>query len=250
LLRGEIQVLIWLASYPRSGNTLVRLVLEREFGCHTCSVYREGDSGNVPQIADLVSLTSADLVAQAIDLDEDIHFVKTHEVAASDTFPAIYVVRDGRDATVSFAHFLIDFEIGHDERYPELHYWQTLQEIITNERYGGWSRNVQSWLHRPGTVVIKFEELIIQPVETVREALSRLPCEVPMRTGQGEGIAPFEQLHRNSPRLFRTGASGNWQTDMDDLLQELFWQHHGSTMDAFEYPRAASPALLRKPYDR
>jgi hypothetical protein len=240
LCQFEAQVLIWLASYPRSGNTLLRLVLEREFAYHTCSLYRERTPETGPELADLVDLTSAKLVANAIDKDEDIHFVKTHELATDDAFPAIYVVRDGRDAMVSFAHFLIDFVIGKSEHDPEVQYWQTLQELLTTtERYGGWSQNVQSWLHRPGTVLVKFEELIDQPVECARDALRRLHIEP--RTGRGhEGLVPFEQLQRESPRFFRTGASGNWRTDMDDLLESLFWEQHGATMDELGYARTRS----------
>ena len=239
-------MLIWLASYPRSGNTLSRLVLEREFGYPTCSLYREPGAEDIPEIADLVDLTSVDVVARAIDMDADIHFVKTHELATDDAFPAIYVVRDGRDAMVSFAHFLIDFEIGNNGHDPNVHYWQTLQELITTTQpYGGWSQNAQSWLHRPGTVLVKFEELIGQPVEAIRKALRELQVE-PRTTkgGRGERFVSFEQLHRESPHFYRTGASGTWRTDMDDLLEQLFWQEHGGTMDALGYPRTPAQAPL------
>ena len=56
---------------------------------------------------------------QAIDADPEVHFLKTHELASDDDgYPSIYVVRDGRDAVVSFAHYLIDFVVGRDESAP------------------------------------------------------------------------------------------------------------------------------------
>ena len=36
-------MIVWLASYPRSGNTFLRLVLHRLFGVPTYSVYEDHD---------------------------------------------------------------------------------------------------------------------------------------------------------------------------------------------------------------
>ncbi len=36
-------MIVWLASYPRSGNTFLRLVLHRLFGVPTYSVYEDDD---------------------------------------------------------------------------------------------------------------------------------------------------------------------------------------------------------------
>lgn len=230
-------MLIWLASYPRSGNTFLRLVLERQFAYHTSSIYRERPTGNTPDIVDLVELTSVERVRRVIDADEHLHFVKNHELAAADPSPAIYLVRDGRDAMVSFAHFLIDFVIGTDAQAdPGTHYWQTLHGLITTTEYfGGWTNNVQSWLSRPNTVVVTFEELIRDPVGVTRAALHRLNLEPAALTG--DSVASFEQLHRESPRFFRTGRAGNWRTEMDDRLHALFWHEHGATMDRLGFPR-------------
>jgi hypothetical protein len=157
-------------------------------------------------------LTSVDVLAKAIDQADGVHFVKTHELATDDVFPAIYVVRDGREALVSLAHFLIDSEIGNIGHDTAVHYWQTLHELITtNERYVGWSQKVQSWLHRPRTALVKFEELVKKPVEVVREALHKLQIDPRTERSPGQSVASFDELHRESPRFFRAGASGTWQ---------------------------------------
>ena len=39
----EHDVIVWLASYPRSGNTFLRIVLHRLYGVPTYSVYDDDD---------------------------------------------------------------------------------------------------------------------------------------------------------------------------------------------------------------
>jgi hypothetical protein len=231
-------MLIWLASFPRSGNTLVRLVLEREFGLHTCSLYPEADDAGSVGISDLVAAASVEAVCQVIESDPEVHFVKTHETATKDASPAVYVVRDGRDALVSFAHYLIDFVIGIDERNPEIQFWQTLQELIAStDRFGGWSQNVMSWLNRPQTFVVKYEELILDPKQVTANIVDALGLDV--STGSLELIPSFEQLKQQAPRFYRRGNSGAWKDEMDVVLQDLFWREHGETMDLLGYERAS-----------
>jgi hypothetical protein len=98
-------MIVWLASYPRSGNTFLRALIARAFRTNTLSVYSE-DRKTVCELALTQSgaESSSSVTAAQIDelrADSNIHFVKTHELAA--TLPSydycVYLVRDGRDAT-------------------------------------------------------------------------------------------------------------------------------------------------------
>ena len=60
-MRQEVDLLIWLASYPRSGNTLLRMILERDFGYHTCSIYREHEDDDRIELANLFAITARQL---------------------------------------------------------------------------------------------------------------------------------------------------------------------------------------------
>src|SRR5437879_528140 len=84
-----------LASYPRSGNTFFRVILSHRYGLtvHT----------DRPPPAEWGKIG---LVAGA---GEPL-FYKTHGLPeAGDTRPAVYIVRDGRDALVSYAHFTLAY---------------------------------------------------------------------------------------------------------------------------------------------
>jgi hypothetical protein len=135
---------VWLASYPKSGNTWVRAVLHalrepgltadrgrsrrrREPGDVDLDALGAGpiSSGRI-HVDQLLGFSSSDLTPDEIDqvrpacdraVEErlrGVHFRKihdrlhaadgTHIVAADATRAAVYVVRDPRDVAVSFAH--------------------------------------------------------------------------------------------------------------------------------------------------
>jgi hypothetical protein len=80
---------IRVASYPRSGNTFLRIVLHRRYGIRTSTVY---------DVDGVAARLGPDSVGYA-DVSE---FVKTHRPRdPADEDPAICLIRDGRDAVVS-----------------------------------------------------------------------------------------------------------------------------------------------------
>ena len=98
-------MLIWLASYPRSGNTYLRLLLSKTFGVTTWSVYDH--DRNTDRVFERASgqaqptFTSSHALCDAAANSPDPCFVKTHELPEpGDTHPAVYLLRDGRAAVV------------------------------------------------------------------------------------------------------------------------------------------------------
>jgi hypothetical protein len=91
----------------------------------------------------------------------DLHFVKTHEMPGADEHPAICLVRDGRDALVSYAQFLLDTEQKAPKEQRSHLFARTLHDLIaTNRGFGGWSANVLAWTARKApTVFLRYEDL-------------------------------------------------------------------------------------------
>ncbi len=82
--------MIWIASFPRSGNTFVRNILHEVYGLESSEYHQEEDYH-----------LDANYVSYP--------FVKTHllpsQLDPSDPdIKAVYIVRDGRDTMVSIAH--------------------------------------------------------------------------------------------------------------------------------------------------
>ena len=70
--------------------------------------------------------------------DSGMHIVKTHDLPNGDTSPASVLIRDGRDAVVSYAHHALKTEQGIEQPGREL-FEATLKQLIIGDNFGGWS---------------------------------------------------------------------------------------------------------------
>jgi len=193
--------IVWLASYPKSGNTWLRVFLYqlmRIMGGHP----REDDEINkldrssgyesqlfglfeqflekpldqasrmeVMSVRALVHLTVADRM-------KGIALLKTHNLLGElDGMPtvnltasagAIYVVRDPRDVALSLAKHLgssVDQAIT-VMRTPTFATDNKKENAF--ELWGSWSQHVRSWAMEPNEVVlvVRYEDLLDKPTET------------------------------------------------------------------------------------
>ena len=147
-MKGEVENadIIWLASYPRSGNTFLRTVLWHSFGLRSASVYPDDLGGN-SALEEYVGHIEHGPELQARLQENSGLLVKTHEYA-KDNKPAIYVIRDGRAACVSLWKF-------RNGKLP-------LEAVIEGQHmFGTWSSHVESWSPwtRPNTLLLEYEEL-------------------------------------------------------------------------------------------
>jgi Sulfotransferase domain len=229
-------MIIWLASYPRSGNTMARIVCHKVYGLLSYSLYEERPWENGHE--NLASVMgSAGQVTEA-GLDElrrrpERCLVKTHGLPLDDS-PALCLIRDGRDALVSYAHFIRTYEAGMAQRFT---FEQMLRLLITSrDHFGGWSDNIKAWRTRTGTVIwLRYEDLIRAPQAQLERVLRQL----------GVGPSPtdgppvdFADLNRRWPEFFRKGKIGSWREEMNEELHELFWRHHHEPMRWFGYRRS------------
>jgi hypothetical protein len=234
-----LRMIVWLASFPRSGNTMVRILLHKVYGQPSYSLYEERPGEG---FAD--TMGSAGQIAED-GLDELRRrpgpcFVKTHGFPLDES-PALCLVRDGRDALVSYAHFLLAYE-------PDAWSWHTFDDVLrvlveSPDYYGGWTGNVLAWHERTAsapTVWLRYEDLVADPTGRLEAALSRLGVAV---RPTGEPPVAFDELHSRWPDFFRSGRPDAWRDEMDDELCELFWRSHDEPMRLFGYSRWATSSL-------
>ena len=240
-------MIVWLASYPRSGNTFLRMLLLSLYGWKTHAGYDPV----------FVSLEASETVGhvvlreplEALDADDRVHFVKTHDLPR-DNRPAIYLVRDGRDALVSFARYLRSFPqarppvrraaaalrsfVGGDDSFDA-----ELRRLIESRRpFGGWSHNVLAWTdgrHRGRTFPIRYEDLRADPHGWVQRGLEAVGVRADPRPGAT--LPDFSALQAKWPGFFRKGRVGSWREEMSPALHELFWGRHAEAMRRFAYRR-------------
>ena len=223
--------MIWLASFPRSGNTFFRIVMHEVYGLES-------------------SAFQLDPIKQKQDY-ADYPIVKTHvlpeQLKPSDpSIPVVYLVRDGRDAVVSMAHHTKDIV------KPGTDYHENLKAIILarhNTHFGGWGKNVLTWLKR-ADLVIRFEDLITKPIATVEKLRAvmdlpdpnpeKLPTfddlrEKPIPYGPNKKKGDTEDYGEKKMKFFRRGIAGAWKDELPLAYQEMFWFINGKAMRALGY---------------
>jgi hypothetical protein len=234
-------MIIWLASYPRSGNSLASLALKHLFGYETRTIYSDAAREEVVEIQRFLGDPVSESELRQIDRANKPFFVKTHELPTDDEHPALYLVRDGRDAMVSYAHYILQTEqdvptVGDRETFLRV-----LSELImTDGHFGGWSSHVLAWTCRKiPTVAVRFEDIVLDPGQVLARTLADIGQ---LRIAPNGGSLPsFEDLHRAFPWFFRHGRTGAWKSEMPEILHQLFWRRHSEAMAAFDY-RAESSA--------
>lgn len=225
-------MIYWVASYPRSGNTLLRLILKSMFNI---SVYESEEVDpeivkNFPSMRDRVGSKVAgspwaEFCASARSSTEPV-FIKTHKIP-EDGDAAIFVIRDGRAALDSYLDF----------RHNILHqeYATLLRLIVGDDYYGDWSAFCRSATRYPqdSALVLRFEDLLAN-TETV---VSKIASFTGITPGKQMWNNPFRELNKEMPAFFRKGQH-IWQRD------ESAWTHqeefafallHGEMMEELGY---------------
>src|SRR5687767_1434867 len=216
---------VWLSSFPRSGNTFARMLLHQLFGLATHSIYEGSESGRDDQnethgLGTLFRFVPQQEMFRWLDQDNYVHFVKTHESAPADRYPSIVVVRDGRDAYVSYTRLLLTYERGL-ETYSRAAFDDALEQLMMDDGFwGGWSGNVQSWLDRDNVALVHYEELVKAPIDTLQKAAKKLGIDL-APTSDSAAMPTFQDLSQRLPQFFRHGKAGAWRSEMSPRMQEL-----------------------------
>ncbi|NBW74168.1 MAG: hypothetical protein EBR34_00040 [Sphingomonadaceae bacterium] len=202
---------MWLASYPRSGNTFLRVLLNAGFGTKVGSKYDEDYSAFSEAFGTALGRASPDL----------FRIVKTHDIE-TDAQPAIYIVRDGRAAIVSYYHYCRRFE-----------FERSLESIIDGQTpFGSWSSHFGGWNpgRRGNTLLLRFEEVVARPEEAI-EQLAEFLGTTPTGGFKGD----FAKLQKTSPDFFRSGSNAKNSAELTAEQLKQFDALHGDLMHELGY---------------
>jgi aryl sulfotransferase len=227
----DIKKIIWLASYPKSGNTWFRAFLT--------ALLRPDDpnpdiNNMVPstiassrQLFDeLTGVSSADLSPDEIERlrprvyrqnaleSDELVYHKIHDawsllpdgeplVPGDVTKGVIYIIRNPLDVAVSFAHHLetdIDKTIAimNNPGYSFCDRTDRLSNQL-RQRLLTWSGHVRSWTKESGlpVLVLRYEDMSCQPVETFSSAVSFIGLKsTPMEIRTALDLCDFARLKK------------------------------------------------------
>lgn len=207
----SLQRIIWLASFPKSGNTWTRYFLAQYFM----------PKGEKPGINELKKFTLADVRQDFFDqasgapyngttFDQWLsirpkvlrllaqarpghHFVKTHcqiqrvgdidVITPEVTAAAIYIIRNPFDVALSYArHLSMDVDAAID-RMADPQSLNTTPTMIF-EMLGRWDDHIKSWISAPGLPlhVMRYEDMVDETEAAFRGLLTYL--KAPIQDGQ------------------------------------------------------------------
>lgn len=216
--------IVWLASYPKSGNTWLRaflanLIADRPQPLPLAELpdYCE-DEARADHYARLAGRPAEDLsVAELCALRPAVHeliaaaapgtvLVKTHNLWGGFeghplhnpkvTAGGVYVVRNPLDVAVSMTHHFglgvdeaIDFLGNEDTATASDHRW-------AGQVLGSWSSHVESWagIEHPNFLTVRYEDLLEKPAKTFARIARLLGVADRARIERAIGHASFQTL--------------------------------------------------------
>ena len=197
-------MIIWLASFPKSGNTWMRaflssyLYLDLDKENFTFNLLKKIERfPNLNQLNNIGIKPKSFLdVAKSwiptqnhINLNNKINLLKTHQAFgnfenfpftdSNNTLGAIYLVRDPRDVLISYSKHMkqsidktLDLVLEDDSKG---NLFEGKNSVI-GEMRGSWSQHYNSWKYSnlKEKIIIKYEDLINNPFDTFSKAISHL----------------------------------------------------------------------------
>ena len=187
-------MIIWLASYPKSGNTWLRMFLKSYFqksGSKFKLDKKQDDdfkSAGFPDYKDLEDLKidynefseivkNWEAIQDYINLNNRTNFLKTHSSMCTigpykfttnrNTKGGIYLVRDPRDVLVSYAHHITEdfettFKLITSSDYYEMYPLPFKNIKFRKSLLGSWADHYNSWKSYKSSkiLMIKYEDMV------------------------------------------------------------------------------------------
>ena len=191
-------MIIWIASYPKSGNTYLRSFISSYY-------FSKKGKFDFDLLLNILQFPSIKFTKKKINSEEEasqnwiynqqqffsgdkIHFIKTHSslieyrgnsfTNKNLSLGAIYIVRDPRNLITSMTHH---YSLNYEQAYSKLiNEKQTLLEKSTDGDYsnftflGSWSSHYKSWKNTKyfKTLFIKYEDLENNKLETFNKIVN------------------------------------------------------------------------------
>ena len=185
-------MIIWLASYPKSGNTWVRLFLKsylsddiKEFSINQ----KRDDEFKIERFPNIKIFKDMQMnydnffeisknwitIQDRINLNNKLNILKTHNAMCTvnknkftnkeNTLGAIYIVRDPRDVAVSFSYHMGKTLTEIVNNMIDKEYLISESDFMTEKKVSGstllssWSNHYNSWKNYK-SIIIKYEDLV------------------------------------------------------------------------------------------
>jgi hypothetical protein len=221
--RGLRPADVFVASYPRSGNTWLRFML------YEILVGQSSSFNNIHQLIPDVGKQGNALPVLA----NNGRLIKTHEAYLPRYHKAIYLVRDARDVVLSEFAYQKALDLAEDN------FDTYLPRFLGGELnpFGSWTAHVDSWLDAKDkgwaeVLVVRFDEMRSQPEDSLADMMAflNLPVEreAIRRAVANNSVLKMQDKEKVNPqkasargRFIRSGAVGGWHERFTQTQAEL-----------------------------
>jgi hypothetical protein len=248
---GIHQADAFVASYPKSGNTWLRFMLgqlladaEMSFDSVEAFIPPVGAHRRGPRV-----------------LPGGGRLIKTHESYRDPYGTAIYLVRDGRDVSISYYHHQLR-QGTFDGEFSSF-----LARFLDGraDAFGVWHEHVASWLDSPiarrGRLeVVRYEEMRRDALGTMKRVLGLLgvatsderiraiiEANTMERMRRKEETASVVKKKRSDIPIVRKGAPGEWRQVFTERDHEMFLERAGTMLARLGYETGPNDTAVRRP---
>jgi hypothetical protein len=265
--------IVWIAAYPKSGNTWVRIFLANLLTAGDTAVSINDlpfrlHAGSRALFDELAGIDSSDLSEDEITRLRPLVYrqlaatleapicVKTHDryqatlFEADATRVALYLIRNPLDVAVSYAHhdgLTIDRVI--DRMADECFSMAGPGRLHVRQQVGGWSTHVESWCGAQLPVaVVRYEDLRADGATWFARIAEQagVPADAD-RIHTAMEFSSFERLREQEQRegfaetptpggsFFRSGRAGGWRDVLNRGQIDRIIHDHGAVMQRVGY---------------
>lgn len=172
--------------------------------------------------------------------------IKSHEKfdkLVLKNLPIIYLVRDGRDSLLSYYYQFVK-NSGYTESFDSfLRRYLKGEPINYRETYlcnamGDWGENIESYLNKPNTLFVRYEDLKADTFSKLKDILEFLKSGHRIsHTLIDEVISHHEKklLTREPYPHSARGYVGGWRRAFTEKQARMFWDRHGDLLLTLGY---------------
>lgn len=224
---------IFLASYPKSGNTWLAFLI---------ATVLTGEETDFDRVGDVVPGVAYHK-GRGYMLPAGGRIIRTHEMWRPAYGRGIYMVRDGRDVAVSYYHHHCAtgmFSGG----FSEFFRWFASGSL---DGYGAWDKNVESWLRQidvqpEAFLLLRYEDLLNNPASQLESVLvllgigadrERIEFSVRanekdrMRKKENDSRFLRERMKLEGATFVRSASPGQWDKYFSEKDLAMFEQTMG-----------------------